>query len=121
MSEQQIPPGFNTPIPPEIMTPDRVETRIGTLSFIDGVPDQETTDRLYDHLDFVRGVEAFLHCVPAASLEAVRRGMVELGCDAANKMIIADELLDSIPLLLTGNTDTVYALSILDLGGTGRR
>ena len=30
-------PGYNTPIPPEIMTPDRVETTyLGTLEFSDG-------------------------------------------------------------------------------------
>ena len=59
-------PGFNTKIPPSIMTPDTVETRIGTLKFVDGVPTHETTQKLYDHLDFLRGVEAFLTFVPAA-------------------------------------------------------
>lgn len=27
-------PGYNTPIPAKIMTPDSVETRIGTLEFL---------------------------------------------------------------------------------------
>jgi hypothetical protein len=27
-------------IPPEITTPDSVETRLGTLKFFDGLPDQ---------------------------------------------------------------------------------
>ena len=31
-------PGFNNRIPGKIMTPDTVETRIGTLKFVDGVP-----------------------------------------------------------------------------------
>ena len=30
------PQGYNTPIPAKIMTPDRVETRFGTLEFADG-------------------------------------------------------------------------------------
>ena len=30
--------GFNNKIPQKIMTPDRVETHIGTLDFYDGVP-----------------------------------------------------------------------------------
>ena len=38
-------PGFNTKIPPKIMTPDTVETRIGTLKFVDGVPTAETTQK----------------------------------------------------------------------------
>ena len=60
MSDTVTPEGFNTPIPAKIMTPDRVETRIGTLEFDDGFPTQATADLLYDHLDFLRGVEAFL-------------------------------------------------------------
>ena len=40
-----VPPGYNTPIPPRIMTPDRVDTRIGELEFVDGVPTSETARR----------------------------------------------------------------------------
>jgi len=71
-------PGFNTKIPSSIMTPNTVETRIGTLKFVDSVPTAETTQKLYDHLDFMRGVEAFLTFIPAASIEAMRRGAVEM-------------------------------------------
>ncbi len=39
---QQLTPGYNTKIPEHIMTPDRVETRIGTLEFFDGIPTKET-------------------------------------------------------------------------------
>ena len=38
--------------PAAVTTPDRVETRIGTLRFTDGMPSQETLDKVYDHLDF---------------------------------------------------------------------
>ena len=47
---------MTTDIPPEITTPDMVETRIGTLKFFDGFPDKETTQKVYDNLDFQRGV-----------------------------------------------------------------
>ncbi len=106
-------------IPAKIQTPDRVETRIGTLEFSDGLPTDQTAERLFDNLDFLRAVEAFLQCVPAASLEAMRAGMVGLGIDACNKVAIADDLLDSNPLFLTGNTDTVYVSGILDLDRDG--
>jgi hypothetical protein len=75
----EIPRGYNTPIPPSIMTPDVVESRIGRLEFADGVPTIETTNLLWDHLDFIRGVEVFLNCIPAASLEAMNVGMQSLG------------------------------------------
>ena len=112
-------PGYNHPIPPEIMTPDSVETRIGTLKFFDGLPDKETTQKAYDNLDFMRGVEAFLNFIPAASIEALRRGTVELGATKSNQIILMEQLLDSTPLFLTGNTDTVYASTIIDLQKEG--
>ncbi|MCW1923900.1 DUF1254 domain-containing protein [Luteolibacter arcticus] len=112
-------PGYNHKIPEQIMTPDTVETRIGTLKFFDGLPSKDTTRRVYDNLDFMRGVEAFLNFVPAASIEGIRRGMVEQGATKPNQCLMFEELLDSSPLLLTGNTDTVYASVILDLEKDG--
>lgn len=106
-------------IPEKIQTPDRVETRIGTLEFSDGFPTAGTAQRLFDQLDFSRGVEVFLQCVPAASLEAMRVGMTDIGVDACHKLAIADDLLDSDPLFLTGNTDTVYVSGIIDLERDG--
>lgn len=112
-------PGFNNKIPDQIMTPDTVETRIGTLNFVDGVPTVETTQKVYDNLDFLRGVEVFLNFVPAASIEAFRLGSLALGVTKSNQAVIFDQLLDSSPLLLTGNTDTVYCLVTLDLETDG--
>jgi hypothetical protein len=47
---------MTTDIPPEITTPDRIETPIGTLTLFDGFPDDATTKKVYDNLDFQRGV-----------------------------------------------------------------
>jgi hypothetical protein len=70
-------------IPPEILasisTPDTVETRIGTLEFFDGLPSPETVQTVYDHLDFLRGVEVFLNTIPGASLYAMRHGIRSIG------------------------------------------
>lgn len=112
-------PGFNHKIPAQIMTPDKVETRLGTLNFVDGIPTAETAQLVYDNLDFLRGVEVFLNFVPAASIEAARLGNAELGAKKSNQAVIFDQLLDSNPLLLTGNTDTVYCLAMLDLETDG--
>ena len=111
--------GYNNKIPEKIMTPDTVETRIGTLKFFDGFPTKETTKKVYDNLDFLRGVEVFLNFIPATSLEGLRLGMVDLGAKSANQVVIVDQLMDSDPLWLTGNTDTVYASVILDLERDG--
>ena len=79
----------------------------------------DTAEQLFDHLDFLRGVEAFLNCIPAASIEAMRLGFLSQGIDACNKLLIMDELLDSGPFFLTGNTDTVYCGGFLDLEKDG--
>jgi len=76
-------PGYNHEIPKKIMTPDVVETRIGKLEFFDGSPLPETADTLLDHLDFLRGVEAFLNGIPATSVEGLRLGQIELGATAS--------------------------------------
>jgi hypothetical protein len=68
-------PHFNTPIPAKIMTPDRVSTRLGTLEFFDGMPTEATAAKVQEHLTFLRGVEAFLSTIPAASMEAMRAGL----------------------------------------------
>ena len=108
-----------TEIPDYVLTPDEVETRIGTLKYFDGIPTEETAALLYDHLDFIRGVESFLNGMSATSLEALRRGQAELGAKNSNQVVIFDQLMDSKPLFLTGNTSTVYALAFLDLKKDG--
>ena len=55
---------MTTDIPASITTPDVVETSLGTLRFFDGFPDSETVKKVYDNLDFQRGVQAFLAGIP---------------------------------------------------------
>jgi len=43
---------MGTQVPERITIPNRVDTRLGPLTFFDGFPDDETVDRLYDNLDF---------------------------------------------------------------------
>ena len=101
------------------MTPDKVETRIGTLEFFDGLPSDEAVEKVYDNLDFMRGIEAFLNFIPAKSIEGIRRGMVEMEATRSHQVVIMDRVMDSNPLFLTANTDTVYASLILDLDRDG--
>lgn len=104
-----------TDIPPDITTPDSVETRIGTLNFFDGFPDDATTQKVYDNLDFQRGVEAFLTAMPGASAEALRVGFKSEGADNNQTVLIMETLMDSKSLFLTPNSETVYNMMWLDL------
>ncbi len=62
---------------------------MGTLEFDDGRPAPDTVTRLYDFVDLIRGVQVFLDCVPAASLEAMRSGLAEQGIGACHQVLIS--------------------------------
>ena len=117
--DKEVTPGFNHKIPEQIMTPNKVKTRIGDLNFYDGIPTDETLTKVYDHLDFIRGIDVFLNFIPATSIEGIRLGMKSLGVKNSNEVLVFDNLMDSSPLFLTGNTDTVYACAMLDLEKDG--
>jgi hypothetical protein len=108
------PPKMSTTIPPAIVVADSVETPIGTLKFFDGVPDEATVEKVYDTLDFQRGVQAVLTTMPSASVRAVREGLRSFGPNNAT-VVIFENLLDSKSLFLTPNTEKVYALAWIDL------
>jgi hypothetical protein len=104
---------MTTEIPPSITTPDSVETRLGTLRFFDGFPDDATVQKVYDNLDFQRGVQAFLTALPAAAVSAMRKGIRMFGPDNQT-VLIAESLLDSHTLWGIPNTETIYSNMLLD-------
>ena len=114
---QTAPPKMKmtTDIPAAITTPDTVETRLGTLKFSDGFPDDATVAKVYDNLDFERGVQAFLNAMPGASVYALREGFRSEGATDNQTVLITESLMDSKSLFLTPNTETVYNLMWLDL------
>ena len=91
-----------------------METRIGTLKFNDGFPDDATVQKVYDNLDFQRGVQAFLNTMPAAALSAMRTGLRSIGVNNSS-VALFESLMDSKSLFLTANTESVYLSGWLDL------
>ena len=106
---------MTTPIPEGIATPDRLETRIGTLTSFDGVPDQKTTELVYDQLAFQRATQAFLSTIQVASLTAMENGLRKFGPPNTTALLFED-LMDSKALWLTPNTVSIYMVVWLDLG-----
>ena len=105
---------FSTPLPPGIASPDNVETRFGTLNFFDGFPDKASAEKLFDNLDFQRAVQAYLLAIPAVSQAANRNAFKSFG--PPNTVVpIFEQLLDSRGLVLTGNDNTVYSWTWIDL------
>ncbi|MGY4857286.1 DUF1254 domain-containing protein [Cryobacterium sp. AP23] len=110
-SQTQISPDT----PASLTTPDRIESRLGTLEFDDGAPSDATADLLYEHLDFLHGVEAFINSFPGASTTAMHRGLQSIGVEDNKGVVIFSKLMDSSSLFLTANCDTIYAVGFLDL------
>ncbi|QMW65288.1 DUF1254 domain-containing protein [Mumia sp. ZJ1417] len=103
-----------TSVPASITTPSRVEAAIGALEFTDGYPTSEAAERLRDHLDYLHGVETFMNTTQAVSTYAIRQGFLAAGVNDGDVLLFS-ELMDSRSLFLTGNADTVYFWSFLDL------
>ncbi|WP_050749834.1 DUF1254 domain-containing protein [Synechococcus sp. BL107] len=113
-----VPVGYTTPIPSELLTPDTVQTSIGTFNFFDGMPDPATVRKTFENLKFIRGYETFLTLMPAASIEMLRHGHEQIGADDHTKVVLLSPL-NSNPLFLTGNTDTIYGSTFFNLQDTG--
>ncbi|MFH0344697.1 MAG: hypothetical protein ACHBNF_21810 [Chromatiales bacterium] len=84
-------------IPPAITTPDKVDTRIGTLEYKDGAPSKATLDKVYDNLDFTHAYETFVNTMQGVSLVAARRGFLDAGVKD-NEILIFSELMDAKPI-----------------------
>jgi len=110
---------MTTEIPAGITTPDKVETSIGSLEYFDGVPTKETSENVYDYIDKMRGVDAFMRGIPGASVRGLIVGLEEAGVDDYNKVGITKTLLDSKSLLLTANTSTIYVTPYINVGKSG--
>jgi hypothetical protein len=101
-------PKMATATPAGIAAPAEVKTRLGTLRTKDGFPDNATIEKVFDNLDFQRGVQAVLTAMPAASLAAMRKGLRGLGPDNQT-VVMFEQLMDSKTLFLTANTTTIYS------------
>ena len=97
-----------------LSAPDAVETRAGKLEFKDGVPTEDTAQKVYDALDFTRALNVYNNSFRGASALALVKGFQEIGANPGDVVIFSD-LMDSASLFLTANADTVYYMSGLDL------
>ncbi|MEP9389997.1 DUF1254 domain-containing protein [Mesorhizobium sp. KR9-304] len=94
--------------------PDRIETSIGTLEFKDGAPSAETAKKVLDALEFTNALNVYNNSFRGASALGFHKGLQSVGADY-NDVVITSELADSANLFLTGNADTVYYISVIDL------
>ncbi|MEG0822643.1 MAG: DUF1254 domain-containing protein [Burkholderiaceae bacterium] len=107
---------MTTQLAPGIATPDVVETRLGTLRFFDGFPDDASVATLFDNLDLQRAGQAYLLALPAVSQAANRNAILKLGPPNTTVPIFENRM-DSKSIFLTPNTETPYSWLWIDLRG----
>ena len=105
---------YSTAMPGGVMSPDKVETRLGTLHFFDGFPDAATAEKLHNNLDFQRAVQAYLLALPVVNQVANRDNILRVG-PANTTVPIWETLVDSRTTELTANNNTPYTWFWLDL------
>jgi hypothetical protein len=111
----QTEPKYKANVPESVTTPDKVETRIGTLRFKDGLPDAETVTKVFDNLDFARGLQAFMTGMPAASVQALHNGLGEVGIQPNGAIGITESRADARSIFLTPNAIVIYLWGFADV------
>jgi hypothetical protein len=100
--------------------PETIETRFGTLEFPGGYPTEETAQKIYDELDLQRATQLYLDMYPALSAHGLMMGWVrDLEMEDSSHIRVTADRLDSSALVLTGNTESLYAFIVFDLKSDG--
>lgn len=98
---------------------ETVKTKFGDFEFRNGYPTPAAADALLDQLKVNRAIEVYLTQIPTVSIFAEHLGLANFGAKRPNQIIIWESLMDAETVLLTANTETVYAVGHLDLKADG--
>jgi hypothetical protein len=100
--------------------PEIMHTRFGTLEFPGGYPTEGTARKVFDELDLQRATQLYLDMYPALSAHGLMKGWIrDLGMRDSSHISVTANRLDSSALVLTGNTESLYAFAVFDLKKDG--
>jgi hypothetical protein len=85
------------------------------LAFNESYPSKETSERLYDELQFQRAVQVYLWALPAMNMVAMRDGQAAAFGAGNNVLAIWKDRPNAKTLITTANPDVIYGLAFLDL------
>jgi len=113
-SEAKYTPGDFKP------APEKMKTRFGALKFPGGYATEATLQKVFDELDLQRATQLYLDMYPALSSHGLMKGWVrDLDIRDSSDIMVTANRLDSTPLILTGNTESLYAFAVFDLKKDG--
>jgi hypothetical protein len=98
---------------------ETLQTRFGAFQFKDGYPVGDAAQRLLDLQKLNRAVEIYTTQLMPVSEIALREGLRAFGAKTPQQVVIWEQLMDARTVLLTANTETVYALAHLNLKADG--
>ena len=98
---------------------ETLQTRFGDFEFKDGYPVGDAAQRLLDLQKLNRAVEVYTTQLMPVSEIGLREGLRAFGARTPQQVVIWEQLMDARTVLLTANTETVYALAHLNLKADG--
>ncbi len=100
--------------------PGQITTRFGNLDFVGGYPTDDTVQNVYDELDLQRATQLYLDMYPALSMHGMLTGVVrDYGAASCSHVSVTADRLDSKALFLTGNTESIYVMIVVDTKADG--
>lgn len=115
---QEATPEAGQGIMPGQMNTGTLETRIGSLEYHLGYPTNETSQLLYDAMDFQRACQVYIWAIPAMGFWGLRRAQRdELGTPDGATCTYIDHN-DKIGML-TPNVTTAYAMTFWNMAEQG--
>lgn len=104
-----------------VPAPSRIYTDFGTLEFKGGgYPTPETIEKVQYQMDLQRATQAYYDFIPALSIHGILKAQVrDYGATNSSDVLVFANRMDSDPLWLTGNANSIYAMLTLDLKKDG--
>ncbi|MGB6289177.1 MAG: DUF1254 domain-containing protein, partial [Desulfobulbales bacterium] len=101
--------------------PAKIKTDFGTLKFTGGgYPTKETAQKVWDQMDLQRATQAYYDFIPALSMHGILKAQVrDYGARSSSDVLVFADRMNSEPLWLTGNVDSIYAMLTIDMKKDG--
>src|SRR5262249_49746535 len=98
---------------------ESLKTPYGNFEFKNGYPVGDSSSRLLDIQKLNRAIEVYTTQMMRVSEIGSREGLRSFGANTPQDVIIWEQLMDAKTVLLTANTETVYAIAHLNLKTDG--
>jgi len=88
--------------------------------FSGGYPSEEMSTALYNEMDYQRAVQAYIWATPLVNSVAFQKAFVDAGGSVSEpSLLIFDKHVGPKQIIMTANSEVIYAFSVVDLVKTG--